>query len=604
MNRLTSHHIRRFASVANIFIAVSIFCMPQHAFAFKLYTVGAGSICSFQNIQDAINAASDSDGNSILVAQDVLFKDQHLVITNRNVNLLGGLAHCDSDSYSGQSTIIGTPGHSVVEIEGTSHVYMSGLELTGAVMDTDHSGGGIYFGGNGSLEMTNTWVHNNQAGYGGGIDMSPSGPSTLTMQAGTTVSGNTALVSGGGVRIEGQTVFNVSSGFGEATVYIAENGALGQGNIGYGGGVEVLGPAVANIGSASVDVNTAPYGGGIAVLGTSNGPAHLNLYTSDLATPISVHDNVASGTGGGIFLKPNSDNGFNFAQLCAQDFVLSGNTAANGTALYLDEDGGQAIAMAFLNSPACNPPPNAVACAAGTECNQINDNHGSAGGEGSTLLIQSGGLIYANRFAARLNSGADVVHFVSDVDNDSGGDYVQFHNCLLANNTVSGSLILGIGTRIGAGTQILVDTCTLAGNSYTNIFLPVGPTVIDADTNFLEITNSIIYDSVSLPLLFQGPATDLTMRYDIVSNLFEVPTGSVGIGTTAPTFVDAPSGNFHLARSSAGIDFAPALGGLDLDGNPRSVDLTDIPNNFGFMDLGAYENQQTQADKIFHNGFE
>jgi hypothetical protein len=43
---------------------------------------------------------------------------------------------------------------------------------------------------------------------------------------------------------------------------------------------------------------------------------------------------------------------------------------------------------------------------------------------------------------------------------------------------------------------------------------------------------------------------------------------------------------------------------VDLDGQPREVDLAAVPNEFGPRDLGAYERQTLAADIIFEDGFE
>lgn len=580
---------------------IASLCLPQLASAgFNIYTVGGDAACQFAFIQDAIDAAAaHPGGDDIWIAMNRTYADQHLVVTDQDVNIQGGFTDCsDFTQDTALTTIGGTQGHSVIEIEGTSHVYINNLEIAGASMDGDHRGGGIYFGGEGSLILQTTWVHNNQAGYGGGIDMNPTASSSLTLLSSTTISGNTALKAGGGIRIEGPTTLNVATAQGELPLYIEANAALGQSDIGYGGGLEVLGPAVANIGSASIDQNTAPYGAGIAAIGTNQGPPEVNLFTSDLATPVSVHDNTASGTGGGVFLKPFGEF---FAQLCAQDFVLSGNSAANGAALYEDvEGGGGGDAFAFLNG-ICPAPPNAVPCAAGTECNQINDNHTSAG---ATLVVQSGAALYANHFASRLNDGGELILHVADT-HSSGSDYVHLHNCLLANNSIGGSLVQGFGSA--AGSQIIVDTCTLAGNTFTSF--PTIP-VISADENFLEVTNSIVYDSVQPPLFFSGPIDDLTTRYVLANDVTHF-NGDVGIIQGAPSFVDAASLDYHLTTNSLGVDFAPAIDGVDLDGNPRTVDLSGVPNGDGPLDLGAYEIQAaapppvcSAADTIFCNGFE
>jgi hypothetical protein len=60
-----------------------------------------------------------------------------------------------------------------------------------------------------------------------------------------------------------------------------------------------------------------------------------------------------------------------------------------------------------------------------------------------------------------------------------------------------------------------------------------------------------------------------------------------------------------LRRTSAGVDYAPAVSGLDLDGRSRTVDLGNVVNINGPLDLGAYEVQTCAvADTVFCSGFE
>lgn len=96
-----------------------------------------------------------------------------------------------------------------------------------------------------------------------------------------------------------------------------------------------------------------------------------------------------------------------------------------------------------------------------------------------------------------------------------------------------------------------------------------------------------------------------TTRYVLTTD----PSGFVGgsgIVSGIPLFADALNGDCHLMRNSPGVDFAPKVDGIDLDGNPRAVDLTDVPDVSGPEDLGAYEIQAQSElpDPIFHNGFD
>ena len=582
-----------------LFLAVAAaLCLPQFALAFNVYTVGGDAACGYAFIQDAIDAAAANPGEDyVFIASNRTYGDQHLVVTNDNVDIVGGFPDCTQLGDPGllQTTIGGTSGHSVFEIEGNSHVYLSNLVITGAVMDGSRHGGGIYFGGRGDLTIRYSWVFNNQAGYGGGIAVNPSGPTTLTLLA-STVSANTALDTGGGIQIEGPTTLNAYA-VGTDANYIAQNAA--QGNLGDGGGIKVIGPAIANIASTVVDLNSAASGGGISAVATSQGPAYVNLYTTNAGIPVTLYGNTARQSGGGIFLV---SNGSNLAKLCAFDFAIDANTAIYGGAIMAATDGNGNGSIAFLNSDGCDRPVDAVACAPGSACNEIYNNVSSTSDPTGTIHVASAGSLSASRFAMRGNQGLSLFRFDADAPpSNGGGDYLHLHDCLLVDNTLSGNLLYAFGGA--AQTQVIVDTCTVTNNS-----MPDNDYVLGAGTNFAEVTNSIIYQPLQPSLIFTGPAGDLTARYILTNDTIPF-TGYLGIVDGAPLFVNAANGDYHQARNSPGVDFAPANDGVDLDGNPRTLDLIDVPNQWGPMDVGAYE-IQTQgvgcsvADTIFCNGFD
>ena len=222
---------------------------------------------------------------------------------------------------------------------------------------------------------------------------------------------------------------------------------------------------------------------------------------------------------------------------------------------------------------------------------------------GSTIFVMNDSALAMNRFAARRNSGGGLIEFSAFADNTSAGNYVHLHNCVLADNVGGDHLLSGDGN--GAGSQMIVDTCTVTNNQQSDL----GEAVINAAINFIEVTNAIVYQPDREVLQYQGPSGDLTSRYVLTNSAVSLNGGdTIVVGT--PNFVDAANGDYHLVRTSLGVDMAPALDGLDLDGNPRSVDLLDIPDGWGTMDVGAYEIQsQVQlgcavADTIFCNGFD
>ena len=193
-------------------------------------------------------------------------------------------------------------------------------------MDDSHSGGGIYFGGEGALTLNVAGCSQNQAGYGGGIDVSPTGPTTLTL-LGSVVSGNTALVSGGGIRIEGPTTLIASIRRPVRQLRLRQQQpALGQGNASVSAAASRCSDPRSRI-SLGVALNVAPYGGGIAAIATDQGEAVVNVYTTDGNSPVSIYGNHADQYGGGIYLDSLAGNQ-NRTTLCAADFALDQNTAS------------------------------------------------------------------------------------------------------------------------------------------------------------------------------------------------------------------------------------------------------------------------------------
>ncbi len=562
---------------------------------FAVYTVGGDANCTYTSIQDAIDAAKAHPGEDyIFIAQNRTFADQHLVVTDDDVIIEGGFPSCDVFDNAANTTLIsGTSGHSIFEIEGNSQVALWNMELTGASMDSSHKGGAIYFGGAGSLSLMNDWIHDNTSGYGGAFAVDPTGPTSVSMLKNLVIGPNTALVQGGAIRIEGQTTVTAGWNAGEPPIYIGGNVAQGQGDIAAGGGIEIVGPASFN-GAARIHDNTAAYGGGIAVYAHGGDAATANLYTTDPGNPVLVSSNTASQTGGGIYLK--SSNEGPPASVCANDFLIGQNTARNGSAIYADQDDGFGSAV-YLGS-ACQRPSGSVACMSGVPCNEIADNTSTDDGS-ATVLMQSNGTLFADRFSALRNHGGRLVAMIADT-NIAG---VVLADCLLADNVMTSNLLWGGGGA--ADTDLFVHSCTLTHNQ-----LGGSDPVIYADVHRLEVTDSIVDQAPNASLAFTGPSDQLFTQY-VLTNNTDAFVGGTGILSGAPLFVDAANADYHLQRSSPGIDEAPANSGLDLDGNPRSTDLLDIPNDFGPTDLGAYE-IQTQlpppgcavADTIYCNGFE
>ncbi|HKE49741.1 MAG TPA: hypothetical protein VKB52_16875 [Rhodanobacteraceae bacterium] len=584
---------------------------------FIVYKVGAAADCPYRTIQEAIDAAAAHPGEDLVwIAHDQAYTNQEVFIADQDVDITGGFDDCDDIDPGTDSTTImgnGSGGAAVFTIRGASKVFFGNLAILGAHRDGDASGGGIDYDGEGQVQTQYLAVSQNSAGYGGGINMKGEGAgATLELLHDTLFIGNTASTSGGGIRLEGEARLIAVA----PSTFIAINHAPN----GYGGGIEVLGPAQADIGSAGdgengvVQSNDAQYGGGIAALAINDLEDPLvRLFTVDPAHPVQIANNSASATGGGIYLKPRfgpfPDTYITNAILCAYDFRMRDNVAQEGSAIYADEDsdvgGGASGSSVALNTnptftfrgtdtqPCVTPVPppalGAVACADGAPCNEIDDNIAEdLGGNptpGAAILVQTNGQLIADRFSLRGNEGAHAIRLVEFYQADLG-------DCLLAQNATN-ELV-----EANDGYQLKMDSCTIAGNAIA------APSAIHVAAQFLEVTHGIIDQPDVQAIDFAGEPDNLTLQYVLANDT----SGMSGLDLISgrPTFVDAAGGDFHLQPDSLGVDYAPAAGGNDLDRHPHDVDLPDEPNAFGPRDLGAYEIQGGTVvdDTIFRNGFD
>ncbi|HZX91810.1 MAG TPA: hypothetical protein VFE67_14305 [Rudaea sp.] len=571
--------------------------------------------CDYDDIQPAIDAVAAGNCPVIVnITREHTYTSHHLNIAGGPpITLLGWgdgvtcqslknfcpISGCAQTSTQPEITISASnTAGSTLSISGSSIVSLRNLTITAGMTLAGGSGGGISFDGAGMLNLTATTVSYNYAGYGGGINIKGTGGNaTLNLYENTLILSNTAEQSGGGVRLEGSANLVANA----AQTLIAFNNALSD----YGGGVEVLGPARADIGSGGygglgvIFSNDASYGGGIAVFASGNGfftePGVVNLFTTDPENPVRIQENVASIAGGAIYGKGHVDqeNNQNEALLCASQFRIDENAAPDGAAVYVDWDssllnpdvGGRLL----LNRGACGG--GGVRCAADVPCNLIDHNSTKdtlgQPSSGALILIGSDSTFQADHVAMRSNTAGRLVNIV-------GGSYTNYRdvgllrNCLLAGNGTSQDL-LDLAAEV-----FTIDGCTIAGNTIGGSW--VFPSL---DT----LTNSLIFQ----PGTAVGSAMTLaTTKYVLSSDISHLPADVTIQQLFDPKFNDAAGGDYHLQRTSPAIDFAGGIGGDDLDYLPRDVDLPSTANKFGPRDVGAYERQSAcgATDTLFCDGFE
>jgi hypothetical protein len=589
--------------------ALCLVALASGASANPVFWVGTDGNCNESSLQQALTDAANAPDqlSTIFITREIEPYDQvQIKVDGKDLNLIGGYPSCGADADGIWSTITAADGHSGIEIEGASNVYLSDITLTGADLDGDHSGGGIYYGGHGNLVLVGVAVTGNRAGYGGGIAVSPDGATNVSL-FGSIVNLNTGSVEGGGIRIEGPTTLLTDS-----NTYVTTNDASGaDGNhSGNGGGILVIGPATATV-HGSINNNTANYGGGVAVFGHDNDGATVQIYATDPNNPPYLYHNIARATGGGMFLKSSENNGA-VAKVCANDFVAQLNQAQNGSAFYADLNVSRGSVVALNTFANCSDEPgDAVRCTPGVTCNEVSDNvsadvDGNAT-DGATVLIQTAGELDSYRTAYRRNTGGSVLQFFADSLGTGTANQVSVYDSLFADNV----LTTGPGQLIVASGGVDLTALTLTNVTIANNNLSAS-SIIHADVGSASLYDSIVSQPSAEAVFDPNGLTGTLNTMNVLSAEVASLGSGAGIVQGVPTFVDVINQNYHLQRSSLGVDFAEGLGGSDLDGNPRVVDLDDIPNGSGPMDLGAYEIQDqlppptscVVADTVFCNGFE
>lgn len=180
---------------------------------------------------------------------------------------------------------------------------------------------------------------------------------------------------------------------------------------------------------------------------------------------------------------------------------------------------------------------------------------------------------------------------------------VWMENCLISNNKgeIAGGIFVHLMTRLH------LRHCTFDQNDSNNwdpVYMEATGQAIHqgdpgglAPNTYVELENCILWDN-------WGPKRSLAAQFVFVKSnvlrLFDHPHPSithVDSISVDPQFVDPENGNFRLKANSPCIDSGTETGLLiDLDGNPRPVDVPGVPNNPTAFDMGCYEYQLPVGD--------
>ena len=599
----------------------TVVCSPFVPHTRSVGNTTTDASCTDDTIQSAIDNTV-CPNTTIFITKERSYTAQHLTIQDKSLTLSGTSTSCGGvggtrPDASPDATLTapvvtldgsGNGGHSVLAVRGASNVTLQFVELThGNSGGGNGHGGGVDFQANGSLTIDTSTIDLNAADFGGGIEFSGvGGNATLTLKPYSVIESNTANSNGGGINLEGSALLIATQPFTLIGFNHAPNG--------YGGGLAVVSPATANIGSPGygtlpvIDGNDAVVGGGISVRSIdSNASANVivNLFTTDATHPVTLSGNFAAQFGGAVYLKSlaaANTAGGGSALLCAADFKIDGNAAPEGAALYLDLDtslgrvNGSLVTLNRTTSLACNPQSGAVRCAGGIDCGTLDDNravdslnHPTSG----AVIYSDESAVLASRILLRHNSAKHALHFVSAT--------FEIDSSLIVDDDFSAET-LRFDTNGDDGSS-RIDNVTIANNTHNS------GSIVHTDYA-LQLTRSIL-DQPAMSSLNLGGTPPVIAEYLLAADPTGLPAGT-GIAQGEPLFADPAHGNYHQrvfatgtqVTASLGVDTAPLLSGetIDIDGNPRDTDVPGVPNVAGVRDLGALE-EQPILDRVFVDAF-
>jgi len=555
-----------------------------------VFRVGGDPACTHTDIQSAIDAAAANGGetlDSILIARNLNYVAQALVIDSQRLLLRGGYADCSSTTRDLPLTVLDGAGivkNTILEITSPGNtrqlVQIMGLELRGGHATTG-DGGALRIVGNAQLDLLGVYLHDNSAISGGAIHARGNSlTGILDLSLGRdAATGEPFRAEGNAANLGGAVYIGAYARLNAGSARIAGNHAISGGGVYFGPdgeGYFAFDPDLAAPGTYGIHSNTAEKdGGGIYIC---SGLMHY-IFRYSAISSYRISSNEAGRDGGGIFVSgPGS-------YLFAYGLQLDGNRAGTlesgrggggyagdgGTILIRGDSGGDPVNYCLPDAP----------------CASVSGNRAGLNGHSG----QGGGL-----FA---DLGGRVTFLVGEL-RGNGSEQGSAGMAAGNNATLTLDSVLVSGNIGDGGTLLASSAATLDLQGITLTGEPgSGPLLGIADAT-LNVLDSIIHQPARVAAAIAGASTISTDC--VVSHENFHPGGDVRVFD--PGFIDAAQGDYRLRLDSQALDACSNSTSFNVDvrDNPRGVDLPEIPDIGGPYDAGAFETQV--GDRLFADGFD
>lgn len=546
-----------------------------------IITVGQAGIpgnCTTPTLAGALQKAVDNPGpDEIWVTGDVqpgTYDNQHLSISNLDVDIIGGFDNCWSLSPTGITRIRGDDESPVLKIRGSGVVNLKHLEIMKGRSGSERSGGGVDYSGRGSLVLEDVSIRGNVNGRyingAGGLSFEGSG-------------GTAYLQFLDDVRIEG----NYGNGaivFGNAVLTMdGVNNKIKQNR---GAGLRIESPAVADIGaSGSVFELNETYGLEFLHYASTTDTIESHLYSASQQNSLGFDGNLrgairidAPAHAAGLYFVCVKGAYFQRHVLTDAHPISGAPDAAYGSLVRVTGP----LARLQMATNCAYPP----AAGTGFETHPMHDN---VMVDGKPLIAVGNGAIAIIDRAEITSNTANAV-FSTNLGQPASDAGLHVYNSLVFGNTLRDDVIEAL-----SGAYVSAVNLTVAANGGA-----FGQTLLAIDAASFGVADSIV-DQAQPLLQVEGSRAGVNVQRVLAPNRIGASAGDVVI-EGRPAF----GLGFALLPSSLGVDVASDAPGdaVDFYGNPRSIDTQGVPNVFGSRDLGAVELQLVDYDTIFANGFD